>query len=463
MTMATSSQSMCEGKKKSSDVTIKEGDHVILKKGKTVRVFQIRKKRDIWLDKMKFTLDGAIGHVYGSNFEVKSGQMHKIQKTFKESEVLGSEKGTDNRNLHDLDSNQKLSREDIEKMKKEGAKGEEIIGQLIENSTTFKGKTEFAQEKWVKKKKQKHVAEFTVLKPNTRLMCQMYHEKSPAKILNIRMDTLAQILTYGNVHAYTNVAVVDTCSGLVVGAVMERLGGYGKVIHFHPGDRPVRPILDNLDFPEEFLDNLYNFPFCEIDSLKSESSEETNSDTQSKNLSEESVQSVQKGDNSSDTNVKNNGDSKMTDVFDERLKSKRSATTEDEDRDSASPAAKKMKTELSGREANKVLNSKRLSEARDLLLKCNIDCLIVASKYNPTPLVTTLIEYVATSRPVVVYSQYQEAVMDAYAYLREMGCLVNYRVSETWLREYQILPMRTHPVIQICVSIRYQSLCDFSM
>lgn len=69
----------------------------------------------------------------------------------------------------------------------------------------------------MKKKKQKHVAEFTVLKPNTRLMCQMYHEKSPAKILNIRMDTLAQILTYGNVHAFTNVAVVDTCSGLVVG------------------------------------------------------------------------------------------------------------------------------------------------------------------------------------------------------------------------------------------------------
>lgn len=42
---------------------------------------------------------------------------------------------------------------------------------------------------------------------------------------NIRMDTLAQILTYGNVHAFTNVAVVDTCSGLVVGAVLERLGG----------------------------------------------------------------------------------------------------------------------------------------------------------------------------------------------------------------------------------------------
>ena len=45
--------------------------------------------RDIWLDKIKFSLDGAIGHFYGTTFEVKNGQMHKIQKTFKEAEVLG--------------------------------------------------------------------------------------------------------------------------------------------------------------------------------------------------------------------------------------------------------------------------------------------------------------------------------------------------------------------------------------
>lgn len=42
----------------------------------------------------------------------------------------GAEKGTDNRNLHDLDSNQKLSRDDIEKMRKEGAKGE-VHGHFI--------------------------------------------------------------------------------------------------------------------------------------------------------------------------------------------------------------------------------------------------------------------------------------------------------------------------------------------
>lgn len=39
------------------------------------------------------------------------------------------------------------------------------------------------------------------------------------------MDTVAQILTQGNIHAHSTVAVVDNCLGLIVGAVMERLGG----------------------------------------------------------------------------------------------------------------------------------------------------------------------------------------------------------------------------------------------
>lgn len=42
------------------------------------------------MDKIKFSLDGAVGHYYGSTFVVKNGQMHKVQKTFKEAEVLGN-------------------------------------------------------------------------------------------------------------------------------------------------------------------------------------------------------------------------------------------------------------------------------------------------------------------------------------------------------------------------------------
>lgn len=42
---------------------------------------------------------------------------------------------------------------------------------------------------------------------------------------HLRHDTLAQMLTLANVHAGSKVLVFETCSGLVLGAVMERMGG----------------------------------------------------------------------------------------------------------------------------------------------------------------------------------------------------------------------------------------------
>jgi tRNA (adenine-N(1)-)-methyltransferase non-catalytic subunit len=45
----------------------------------------------------------------------------------------------------------------------------------------------------------------------------------------MRVDTLAQILTIANVHSGCNVMLVESCQGLVTGAVLERLGG----VHVH--------------------------------------------------------------------------------------------------------------------------------------------------------------------------------------------------------------------------------------
>ena len=37
--------------------------------------------------------------------------------------------------------------------------------------------------------------------------------------------------------------------------------------------------------------------------------------------------------------------------------------------------------------------------------------------------------------------------MDCYAYLRERGGIINYRLTETWLREYQV---RFHNNKKLC-------------
>ena len=100
------------------------------------------------------------------------------------------EAGSDNRNIVDDGKSQKLTRDDIETLKEQGLKGQvqpenihtgvinqtkifwwgggasidgarstlqEIIQQLIDNSSTFRDKTEFSQQKYIKKKKKKYV------------------------------------------------------------------------------------------------------------------------------------------------------------------------------------------------------------------------------------------------------------------------------------------------------------------
>lgn len=46
---------------------------------------------------------------------------------------------------------------------------------------------------------------------------------------HLRHDTLAQMLTLANIHAGSKVLVFETCSGLVLGAVMERMGGMSAI------------------------------------------------------------------------------------------------------------------------------------------------------------------------------------------------------------------------------------------
>lgn len=71
--------------------------------------------------------------------------------------------------------------------------------------------------------------------------------------------------------------------------------------------------------------------------------------------------------------------------------------------------------------------------------------LIVASRFHPTPLLLSLLDFVAPSRPFVVYCQYKEPLLECYTKLRERGGVINLRLSETWLRNYQVLPDRSHP------------------
>lgn len=422
---------------------IRDGDFVVLKREDVFKAVQVQRRKKVTFEKQWFYLDNAIGHSYGSTFEVSNGGCLQLKKKKEEPTSETKEAGTDNRNIVDDGKSQKLTQDDIKALKDKGIKGEEIVQQLIENSTTFRDKTEFAQDKYIKKKKKKYEAIVTILKPSTRILSIMYYAREPGKINHMRYDTLAQMLTLGNIRAGNKMIVMETCSGLVLGAMMERMGGFGSIIQLYPGDGPVRAATACFGFPKSFLSGLHEFPLNKINSLLNGtfsaemlSSEPKNSTPvdQSNGEHEEKQKSEQADEDS------------IAEAPESNLEEQRTMEIVPRDPENKEPKEKGNKRDyIQEKQRRQEEQRKRHLEAAALLGERNADGLIVASRFHPTPLLLSLLDFVAPSRPFVVYCQYKEPLLECYTKLRERGGVINLRLSETWLRNYQVLPDRSHP------------------
>ena len=70
-----------------------------------------------------------------------------------------------------------------------------------------------------------------VFRPTSRLICKLYEDREPAKICHMRTDSMSQLINSTNVRSGSKVAVFETCSGVIMGMVLERLGGHGKFFY----------------------------------------------------------------------------------------------------------------------------------------------------------------------------------------------------------------------------------------
>ncbi|TKS75920.1 TRM6 tRNA(m1A58)-methyltransferase subunit [Collichthys lucidus] len=414
---------------------IKGGDYVVLKRGDIFKAVQIQPKKKVIFEKQWFFLDNAVDHLYSTTFEIVSGgvlQPKKLKDA--ESSTDTKEAGTDNRNIVDDGKSQKLTRDDIETLKEQGLKGQEIIQQLIDNSSTFKDKTEYAQDKYIKKKKKKYENTVTILKPSCRILAMMYHGREPGKICHLRYDTLAQMLTLANIHAGSKVLVFETCAGLVLGAVMERMGGYGSVIQMYPGGGPVRAGVESFGFPAHFHDMLHEFPICHVNALLAgtldTTAKEPSADSKQSTVAEEKEKQNQpEAEQQGSPEEQNMETNSGADDLEKEQKEKRKEAKAQE---------KKVKLEE---------KRKKLAAAAALLEGRNADGLVIASRFHPCPVLMGLLKFLAPSRPFVVYSQYKEPLIECYTKLKEQGGTISLRLTDTWLRHYQVLPNRTHPLL----------------
>jgi len=142
-----------------------------------------------------------------------------------------------------------------------------------------------------------------------------------------------------------------------------------------------------------------------------------------------------------------NFDSKITDV----LASLNWATAEEEYEPVLPPAdipGDQIKSDRHKHRLNKrKVISNLLAHIRDDFFSGEFESLIICSEYEPYSIIERLSPYLAGSASIVVHSPYPQVVIDLQERLRNIPEYLCPTITEAWLRRYQVLPGRTHPMM----------------
>ncbi|KAJ2220628.1 tRNA (adenine(58)-N(1))-methyltransferase non-catalytic subunit trm6 [Coemansia sp. RSA 485] len=367
---------------------IKAGDHVIIRMpSSNAKIVCIKENTTISLGKFgSFRANEIIGTAFGHTYEIEKGgsiKPHK-QSSFDNADITEA----NNKEINDDPNSQKLSFEEIEKLKLKSLSGDvsaqEIINSLTENNESFAKKTEFSKSKYIKRKQKKFMKSFLPLETTIYNLCDYFFVVNPSKIRGIRIDTLSQMLSLANVYSGARVLAVDDGQGLVVGSLLSRISEGGIVFGVHDGDVHNYDILRYTNFSAETRERLLTLSWSKL--------------------------------------------YHKMEPFTEVL---------------AEDASEQDKT---GRE-RRLRGHTKLSNTLNNLNRGNFDALVISTNYDAKSVVERLIPYLGGSRMLVVYDQSKEALVELFAWLRESPSFINVQLTESWLREYQVLPSRTHPLM----------------
>ncbi|KAI8439139.1 hypothetical protein MSG28_012997 [Choristoneura fumiferana] len=247
-----------------SDNLIHVGEYIVIQKQNYRKLHKLNKPdSSISLGRDKVDLTGIDGCRYHSVFKIipKGGKRCKEyslqlaeEAVYLKDEINVKVSGTDNRNIFDDGQSQKLTHAQIEDLRTDSNRASDIVETLISNSNTFHNKTEFSQEKYLKKKEKKYFEYIQILRPNLRMITEILYKLDPGKIQNIRIDTLSQIITAINIQSEGVHLLYDSGSnGLLAAALLSAIGesNSAKLIHMHPGNMSQKQALLAMNFKEE--------------------------------------------------------------------------------------------------------------------------------------------------------------------------------------------------------------------
>ncbi|EFJ29571.1 hypothetical protein SELMODRAFT_410184 [Selaginella moellendorffii] len=429
------------------------------------------------LGKAKYSLAPVIGCPFGSQFEPKSSSLERSSRAGdgkdnnageEEEEEEENAATKDNRNLIDDNTAQTLSAEEIHSMKREGSSGQEIVNALIANSASFESKTTFSQEKYKRKKQKKYAPRVIIRCPTAKSVCEAYFSKTPAKIGFIRVDSLSMILSLANVGEMSNVLVSDMVGGLLTAAVAERLSGFGTVcsVYYTP-KAPSLDIVGLFNFDSATSSRIFRVRLSTL--LESYNSGLQNGEPaplvveQEKNMEDDSgtgklPQSEQPMDVQPEkavTEAEQEKDMEDDSGTGKPLQSNPSMDVQPEkavteaSQTSVSQISENLEPVSTNPTKQRLIQQPSNEDVSDWV-KTGFSSLIVGA-LNADPLKTLqqLLPLLAPSAPFVIYHTYLQPLADCMFALQKERTAVSLQLSEPWMREYQVLPSRTHPHMQM--------------
>ncbi|TMW54398.1 hypothetical protein DOY81_000501 [Sarcophaga bullata] len=425
---------------------IKLGDYIVIQRQKYTKLQKFGNlDATAMLGKDQLELKALLDQPYGATFKMcpkeDLGKSHRGRQKLNTlelcsememrniREVLGiSSSGEDNRNILDDGDSQSLKPEDIDKLRDTFNESTKIIEKIVENSKTFHNKTEYSQEKYLKKKEKKYFEYIQIRQPTLRLITEIYYRQDAEKVMGLRVDTLSQLISYSGISAFGNYLLYESGSnGLLPAAFLNSMGSNteAKLVHMHPGNVPQKQAILALNLPEEQLQRCVSVNLYSVLREYYQGSNET------------------AGQESEDSEP-NSKKQKLDEDAKDKEASNEAATNEETPKTSAL-----QKWQLENKRAVGLMHEK-------------FDSLVIAAKEHPANLVKELLQFVKPSRPIVIFSLCKEVLMELYVDLKTGSKVTNLHLTSNWLRMYQILPNRTHPEVNMQANSGYL-LCGYTL
>lgn len=233
-------------------------------------------------------------------------------------------------------------------------------------------------------------------RPTTRLLIQAYTAKNPEKLCYLRIDSLAGMLHRCNIRSGARVIVVEGSQGLLTGAVLARVGVAGTVLQLHQGEKPASTIVDNFNFPADVSANFWGFPLFGVAHIGAPPASQT--------------VAVAEGAAAAPAKVDQPDESEMT--------------------------AEKIE-ERAVRFRRRELRTAKLVQSSAFLERGEADALLIATKFEPLPILKATLKFLLPSRPFAVFSIHKDPLVECYSYLKSRG-VIGLTLTERWTQEYQV-------------------------